>query len=159
MILIIHDLEEEQFSKLNITGDKVISPTNKVSKCLGCFDCWIKNDGICKINDDLNNMKNLFKNAEEVVVISKNTYGMFSPFVKNVFDRSIGYLSPYFQKRYGEVHHALRYDRIVNIKYIIYGSDNKDWIDTFNDLLKANQKNFNIKYCVTYLKEIGEYNE
>lgn len=159
MILIIHDLEEEQFNKLNINGDVVISPQNKISKCMGCFDCWIKNDGVCRINDAINNMKDLFKNADQVIVISKNTYGMFSPFVKNVFDRSIGYLSPYFRKVFGEVHHALRYDRKVNIEYIIYGNDNPNWKDTFDELLKANQENFNTEYSVKYLKEIEEYYE
>ena len=158
MITVIHDLEEEVFEQLNINADLVFSKQDKIGRCMGCFDCWLKNEGICNINDKFNDMKDVYLNSDKVIVISKNCYGMFSPFIKNVFDRSIGYLSPYFHKIFGEVHHQMRYSKVLKMEYIIYDNNSK-YIDTFNKLLKANQENFNNDYTVTYLDRIEDYNE
>jgi len=159
MITVIHDLEENVFDKLGIKADLVLSPKDKIGHCMGCFDCWLKNDGACSIPDKFNNMKDIYLESSKVIVISKNCYGMFSPFIKNIFDRSIGYISPYFRKVFGEVHHQLRYDKVIPMEYIIYGNNNDEWINTFNKLLKANQENFNNDYQVKYIKEIEELYE
>ena len=68
-------------------------------------------------------MGKLIHEAEEVLVISKYTYGGFSSFVKNVFDRSIGYLQPFFRFYKGEMHHTPRYRERKNIRFIFRGSN------------------------------------
>ena len=49
------------------------------------------------IRDGYERMGALIHKAEEVVVISEYTYGGLSPFVKNVFDRSISFVLPFFE--------------------------------------------------------------
>ena len=62
-------------------------------------------------------------NAEEYIIISKCSYGEFSPFIKKVIDRGISYCHPYFVKRNGECHHKMRYSNSLKIKVIFYGDD------------------------------------
>ena len=88
MTLLITDLDT---SKLNLSPDcKVVRATEDRAHCVGCFGCWVKTPGQCVIPDAYQTMARRIHAAEEVVVRTKWTYGGFSPFVKNVFDRSIG---------------------------------------------------------------------
>ena len=99
MNLLIHDLNRIEVEKFIGGNDdiKVISNNNSIRNCMGCFGCWIKTPGKCVINDDYQNMGALFGAAENVIVISRCFYGGYSPFVKNVMDRSIPYLLPFFK--------------------------------------------------------------
>ena len=54
-------------------------------------------------------MCELIHDSDEMLVMSRWTYGGFSSFVKNVFDRSIGYVLPEFETAYGEMHHKRRF--------------------------------------------------
>lgn len=68
-------------------------------------------------------MGSLIHHADEVVVISRYTYGGFSGFVKNVFDRCLGYVLPQFEVAGGETHHQKRYDEDKPFTFIFYGHD------------------------------------
>ena len=67
-------------------------------------------------------MGRLIHSADEVTVISRYTYGGFSGFIKNVFDRSLGYVLPQFLVVDGETHHKKRYDEDKPFTFIFYGS-------------------------------------
>ncbi len=67
------------------------------------------------------NMGELIHRADEVVVISRYTYGGFSGFVKNVFDRCLGYVLPQFEVIDGETHHQRRYDEDKPFTFIFRG--------------------------------------
>ena len=59
-------------------------------------------------------------------------------------DRSISYVSPFFTVRDGEMHHALRYDRMVGFSAIFYGEDmTQAEKDTAYKLVYANARNLN----------------
>lgn len=155
MKLIIHDLEKEQLQNFYLAehDDKIVSKENKIHKCMGCFGCWVKTPGQCVIKDEFQKMGEWIAGADKVVIISRCVYGSYSPFVKNVLDRSISYIHPYFTKRNGEVHHRSRYHRKQNFEIIFYGeqilSEEKE---TAMALTKANGVNFNtteiaVKFC------------
>lgn len=155
MKLIIHDLEEEQLENFYLAehDDKIISKDNKIHKCMGCFGCWVRTPGQCVIKDEFQKMGEWIASADKVVIISRCVYGSYSPFVKNVLDRSISYIHPYFTKRNGEVHHRSRYHRQQKFEIIFYGeqilSEEKE---TAMALTKANAVNFNttemmVKFC------------
>ena len=55
-------------------------------------------------------------------MISKYTYGGLSSFVKNIFDRSIGWVSPYFEVYEGEMHHQKRYPEDKPMSFIFRGA-------------------------------------
>ncbi|SDI31023.1 Flavodoxin-like fold [Pseudobutyrivibrio sp. 49] len=124
MKLVIHDMSEEEWEK--ISDDyfhwKVLSQRRTIQPCVGCFGCWVKTPGQCVLNDDYANMGSLIHEAEEIVVISKYTYGGFSSYVKNVFDRCIGWLLPYFEVVNGETHHKKRYPEKKPMTFIFRGN-------------------------------------
>ena len=124
MKLLIHDLNNEEWNKISskYNGWEVISDNGSIHPCVGCFGCWIKTPGKCVIRDGYERMGTLFHKAEEVIIISKYAYGGFSPFIKNVFDRSIGWVLPYFEIIKGEMHHKSRYPEDKLISFIFRGS-------------------------------------
>ena len=125
MKLLIHDLNREEFNNI---ADKyedytIVADEGTIRPCIGCFSCWNKTPGKCVIEDGYDNMGYLIHHAEEVTVISRYTYGGFSSFVKNVFDRCLGYVLPHFELVDGESHHQKRYDETKPFTFIFYGHD------------------------------------
>lgn len=120
MKLLIHDLDDKEWEKVadSYEGYEVISDNGTIKPCVGCFGCWLKTPGKCLIDDGYGRMGELFHKASEVVVISRYTYGGFSSFVKNVFDRSIGLVLPFMYLRDGEMHHKKRYEEEKEISFI-----------------------------------------
>ncbi len=123
MRLIIHDLKSEEFEKLFPNGledTSVISDDGSIHNCIGCFGCWLKTPGACVIRDKYGDMGEYLSKCDEIIIISKCVYGGFSPFVKNVLDRSISYVLPFFKINNGEMHHQRRYDNKVDMKVWFY---------------------------------------
>jgi multimeric flavodoxin WrbA len=147
MKLIIHDLEVKQFERLfpNVPDDVIIiSNDGTIKNCIGCFGCWIKTPGVCAIRDHYGDMGELLAKSDEVVILSKCFYGGYSPFVKNVLDRSISYIHPYFEKRNNEMHHKKRYNHKFETSIWFYGDDiTDDEKATANKLVVANSINMN----------------
>lgn len=125
MNLVIHDLSEKEWNKISADyeGWQVVSDNGNIGPCIGCFCCWRKTPGECVIKDGYENMGALIHHADEVVVISRYTYGGFSSFVKNAFDRCIGFVLPQFEVIKGETHHKRRYDEDKAFTFIFYGHE------------------------------------
>ena len=98
MKVLIHDYTKEEWEKAApaYRGWEVISDDGNIKPCMGCFGCWIKNPGECVIKDGYEKMGAMLHLAEEVLVISRYTYGCFSSFIKNIMDRSISGVLPFF---------------------------------------------------------------
>lgn len=163
MRLIVHDLSEQEFASLHqnpTAGTVVLSDNGKIHPCVGCFGCWIKTPGRCVIKDGYQNMGELLAKCDELI-ISKCIYGSYSPFIRNVWDRSISYLLPYFVIRSGETHHRNRYAHFFSLSVHFYGNDiTQDEKKTAARLVAANSKNFystgNQVYFHQDPQEIGE---
>lgn len=85
-------------------------------------------------------------------------YGGYSAFVKNVMDRNIGYLLPFFTVRKSEMHHADRYPNRLKMTVIGYGEDiTEEETETFKNLVAANALNLNTQgYRVIMVKSPEE---
>lgn len=159
MTLIIHDMDDTEFNKTvfkDIKNSKILKLDN-IKPCLGCFNCWLKSPGICTLNDDYKINGALLSTCDRLIVISKNYYGMFSPNIKNFFDRSISYVKPYFRIIYGEMHHKKRYKNILNIDYYIYGDINSNEENTIKNLIKANSENLFSNNRLTIIDKWEDY--
>ena len=145
MKLIIHDLESKLFENYYNTNDNnvvVISDDKSIANCIGCFGCWVKTPGACVIRDKYGDMGSLLSKCTEVIIISECYYGGFSPFIKNVFDRSISYVHPFFEKVNGEMHHKKRYDNKLEMKFYLYGDNITDKEkETAKAIIKGNMIN------------------
>lgn len=83
----------------------------RIAYCLGCFDCWAKSPGLCKIDDDGRTVTAAMLASNLVVYLTPLTFGGYSSELKRALDRSICLVSPFFTRIDGEVHHKARYDR------------------------------------------------
>lgn len=143
--LLIHDLSPADFASLGLdpSGDiTVISDNGTIRHCVGCFGCWIKTPGTCVLQDGYQTMGHLLSECDDLVIVSRCVYGSYSPFVRNVLDRSISYVLPYFVTINGETHHAKRYEHDISLAVHFYGDDITDAERaTARALVKANSIN------------------
>lgn len=161
MKLLIHDLEEEKFKEIfPNTGENatIVSDDGTMHHCIGCFGCWIKTPGTCVIRDKYGDMGEQLSKCDEVIIISKCFYGGFSPFIKNVMDRSISFIHPYFAIRNGELHHKERYDNHFDLNIWFYGEDiTEQEKQTAEKLIHANAINLNCSaQKVTFVQDMAE---
>lgn len=124
MDLLIHDLDQEEWNRIKdeYDGWDVVAAGDDIRPCIGCFCCWSKTPGECIVNDGYNRMGEKIHHADSVTVISRYSYGGFSGRIKNVFDRSLGYVLPQFEISAGETHHKRRYEEDKEFIFIFYGS-------------------------------------
>ncbi|MBR5228441.1 MAG: flavodoxin family protein [Firmicutes bacterium] len=149
MKLIIHDLTEEQLKSSGL--DTLPADTYRFVNsleidryCIGCFGCWLKTPGRCIITDRFQQMGELIAQVDEVVIIAKETFGSYSSSVKNVLDRSISYVEPFFEIRNGEMHHKERYIKPLMFSAVFYGADiTEAEEETSRRLVQANAVNLN----------------
>lgn len=123
--------------------DVIITPNKEYKNCIGCFACWVKSPMHCILSDGINNMGQVLSKADELVLVSKNVYGCYSSFVKQVLERSISYVEPYFTLRGGEIHHLSRTDKKLDFTVIVYGDTTKQDRELLKRLAIANMNNIN----------------
>ena len=123
--IILHDLEKEAeemiIAKIS-EKTTVFAAKPKVHHCVGCFNCWVKTPGKCAIADRCQKMPKMLAHSDEMIIISRMLYGGYSPEIKAVLDRSIGYIMPYFRIVKGEMHHAMRYNNPFKLSSYFYGN-------------------------------------
>jgi multimeric flavodoxin WrbA len=91
--------------------------------CIGCFGCWVKTPGECVIRDDMTSINRLYVNSDAVIFLSPVVFGQFSANIKNVFDRLLPRLLPFFiRKANGSTAHPLRYAKNPQVYIIGYGN-------------------------------------
>jgi hypothetical protein len=170
MKVIVHDLNEQDFSSIqnitkNIDEDFIIVNANdKFAHCVGCYGCWFKTPGTCKINDDFRDIGALLGNSEEMFIISRNTYGGYSEQVKKVFDRSVSGSTPFFTFRSWKLKHTKRYGTKNRKRLIIilYGDFLETETKTAELIAEANRSNMGFKTVNLHItkqidKEIGRF--
>ena len=98
--------------------------------------------------------------CDEFLIISKNTYGCYSPSVKNALERSISYVLPDFTIREGETHHKPRYRRAFALSAVFYGKAEQREKATARRLVEANAVNLNVPVKSTrFFMNIGDWRE
>ncbi len=161
MNILIHDLNNEQFQSLFPGSNNdvyIISDTGTIRHCIGCFGCWIKTPGKCVLKDGYDNMGELLSKCEKLTLISQCCYGCYSPFVKNVLDRSIPWLLPFFKIKNNETHHKKRYQNTLQLAVHFYGENiTTEERKTAKKLVKANCTNFYVKdYEISFSHSLDE---
>ncbi len=83
----------------------------KIAYCLGCFECWTKTPGLCRIDDAGRDVAASLIGGDLTIYLTAVTFGGYSSALKQAVDRSICLISPFFTRIDGEVHHQARYAR------------------------------------------------
>jgi multimeric flavodoxin WrbA len=159
--LILHDLPSNKIETLLVGAaaeHTVFSANPAVYSCVGCFGCWLSTPGECLINDRCKGFASMISRHDEFLVISRMVFGGFSPAVKAVIERGIGYISPFFRIVGGEMHHVLRYDCKVGLQYVFYGRDiTEHEKEIARRLIAANAINFGVeKFSASFYPSIDE---
>lgn len=157
--LMLHDLNNILHQELVKKNEKymVFPASPAVRPCLGCFSCWVKTPGECIITDRGQEFLSHMAEAGEIVVISKMCFGSYSPDIKAIIDRSIGYILPFFRIIQGQMHHVPRYDHKASLKCVFYGDEMSERDkSTARRLCKANALNFDCEQCETIFVESGQ---
>jgi multimeric flavodoxin WrbA len=81
----------------------------KVGHCLGCFECWTKTPGVCRIDDAGREIARSMIQSDLAIYLTPVTFGGYSSELKKAVDRIICLISPFFARIDGEVHHRARY--------------------------------------------------
>lgn len=141
--LIIYDVPIGHIEQYTNDDDILVNASDIHRYCIGCFGCWLKTPGKCIIKDGFEDMGKLLSQVNEFILISKATFGSYSSAVKNVLDRSISYVLPFFEIRNGEMHHGERYQNVLTISALFYGPMTENEMQTAENLVKANAVNLN----------------
>jgi hypothetical protein len=83
----------------------------KMAYCLGCFECWTKTPGLCRMDDDARDVATAMIGSDLVIYLTPVTFGGYSSDLKRAVDRCICLVAPFFTTIEGEVHHRPRYTR------------------------------------------------
>lgn len=83
--------------------------TLRIAPCLGCFECWTKSPGVCRMDDDGRKIAKSVIRSDVTVLFTPVTFGGYSAELKKALDRLICLITPFFIKINGEVHHRQRY--------------------------------------------------
>jgi multimeric flavodoxin WrbA len=131
----LHRLLMQLFLQKNIEIIQFGIDRSNVKNCMGCFGCWIKTPGECIIEDSLNSINKTYVNSDLVIYLTPVTFGQYSSNIKNVIDRFIPTVLPFFEKRNGTTSHPKRYEKYPKQVLIGYGDDlTKEEKDTFISL-------------------------
>ena len=155
-MLLVHDLDVKNSNgiiPLLPPNTKIFSKEiDNIKGCLGCFNCWIKTPGKCIIEDSYTEMPKYILESDTFVIITRIKYGCYTSYVKNVLDRSIGFMLPFFKTVNGELHHTQRYNKSPKLVVIGYGDDiTFDEEQTFKKLIKGNAINLCCEDYKTYV--------
>ena len=128
--------------------DMLITEGGTIHGCKGCFSCWLRTPGVCCLTDSYRSTGIRLSKCSELLIISRCLFGGYSPFIKNVLDRSISYVLPFFDTSKGDMRHKRRYKNALRISALFYGDAEEDEKNTARDLVRANARNM--------LAEVGE---
>lgn len=145
MKVLIHDLANDYDEILAGKCEAVISANGKYAPCQGCFGCWTKHPAECYMKDNLQMVCRTIGKADELVIITENCYGAYSPAVKNVLDRSIGVSTPFSTYRGKQMHHTLRYGKKEKLTVYAYGSMTEEEKTTFAFMVERNAINYGFR--------------
>ena len=141
--LIIYDVPIGHIEPYTNEDDILVNACDIHRYCIGCFGCWLKTPGTCVIKDGFQDLGQRLSQVREFILISRATFGSYSSAVKNVLDRSISYVLPFFEIRNGEMHHGERYHSALTISALFYGDMTENEKRTAQNLVKANAVNLN----------------
>jgi multimeric flavodoxin WrbA len=94
--------------------------------CTGCFDCWVKTPGECKVKDDSREVCQAAINSNLLIFASPVIMGFTSVPLKKAMDKLIPLIHPYTIFVQGEVHHHKRYRKYPKIGLILQTSPTCD---------------------------------
>lgn len=89
-----------------------------INQCTGCWDCWTKTPGRCRIKDDMELIYQQVPKADQFVIVSPIKAGYLTALTKTMQDRMIPLLHPHITLVENECHHVKRYEHYPRLNAI-----------------------------------------
>ena len=89
--------------------EHILLREKRIGNCAGDFFCWVRNPGICNVDDDNREVANSIANSDLMVYLTPVTFGGYSSALKKMVDHQIQNVLPFFEQVNGETHHQKRY--------------------------------------------------
>ena len=87
--------------------------------CTGCWSCWWKTPGLCRLNDEGEAIFKSVIHSDFLIFASPLVAGFISAELKKISDRLIVLIHPYIEIREGENHHKKRYEKYPEFGVIL----------------------------------------
>lgn len=93
-----------------------------IAFCMGCFGCWIKKPGECVMADAIGLINKTSMQSDVVIYLCPVVFGQFSANIKDVIDRWLPNMLPFFiTRKDGSTMHPPRYESYPKQIMIGYG--------------------------------------
>ncbi|AET69625.1 NADPH-dependent FMN reductase [Desulfosporosinus orientis DSM 765] len=142
----LYDLTDKFLKENEFQTELIELKAENLTFCMGCFGCWIKKPGECVINDQMTQINQRVMNSDIVIYLSPIVFGQFSPNIKNVIDRGLPNMLPFFETRPdGSTMHPPRYKTYPCQIIIGYGDGLSDQDQQlFIDVTKKHRRNIDV---------------
>src|SRR5215208_3905808 len=130
--------------------EHVLLREKKIGNCEGDFFCWIRNPGICNVDDENREIAKSIIQSDLMVYLTPITFGGYSSVLKKMVDHQLPNISPFFAQVAGETHHQRRYPKYPDLLAIgwVAGHDRQSEM-IFRHLAHRNAINFHAKRSTT----------
>ena len=126
--------------------ETIILRDQKIGNCAGDFFCWVRDPGVCNVNDDNRLIADALVNSNLTVYLTPVTFGGYSSALKRMVDHQIQNIAPFFAKINGETHHARRYASYPDFLAVGWQDQPDERAEAvFRQLTKRNAINFYAK--------------
>jgi multimeric flavodoxin WrbA len=105
--------------------EHVLLRQRKIGNCAGDFFCWIRNPGLCTIDDDNRRIARSVTSCNLLVYLTPVAFGGYCSILKRAVDHLTQNNLPFFTQVHGEIHHSPRYGHTSTLLVI-------GWMDTPN---------------------------
>ena len=119
----------------------------KLHQCVGCFDCWVKTPGRCRLRDEGEHLVAALARADLVVFAAPMRMGFVASLLKRANDRVIPILLPYIDVMGGECHHLVRYHELDVALVVERGDATAEELAATERIYKRLAKNMSGKFA------------
>lgn len=111
----VHALLTAELESQGWQVEYILLREKRIGNCAGDFFCWIRNPGICNVDDDNRDIAESMMNSDLMVYLTPITFGGYSSVLKKMVDHQLPNVSPFFAQVKGETHHQPRYRNYPNL--------------------------------------------
>lgn len=106
----------------------------RINPCRGCFNCWLKTPGMCSQRDDMQILLSRLHESDIWVFATPIYMDGMAGSMKNLMDRILPIVQPFFEVREGHCRHVLR-EGYKRGKVVLVSNCGFWEIDNFDPLL------------------------
>jgi multimeric flavodoxin WrbA len=140
--------------------EHVLLRQRKIGNCAGDFFCWIRNPGLCNIDDDNRRIARSVIGCDLLVYLTPVTFGGYFSLLKGMVDHLTQNNLPFFKLVDGEVRHPSRYT--YNPKLLVIGwmgMPEPDEEAIFKHLVQRNAINLHFSMSVSRVVYANQLDE